>query len=78
MALHMASAFRIPTVAVFCATAPEFGFGPWENPESVVVQDATLPCKPCGRHGSNRCPNGTEACMTIDANEVINACAGFL
>ncbi|MGM0655259.1 MAG: glycosyltransferase family 9 protein [Thermodesulfobacteriota bacterium] len=78
MALHMASAFRIPTVAVFCATSPEFGFGPWENPESVVVQDATLPCKPCGRHGSNRCPNGTEACMTIDANEVINACVGFL
>ena len=78
MALHMASAFRIPTVAVFCATSPKFGFGPWENPESVVVQDDTLECKPCRRHGSKRCPNGTEACMHIDANQVIHACAGLL
>lgn len=78
MALHMASAFQIPTVAVFCATSPTFGFGPWENPESVVVQDDTLECKPCRRHGSKRCPNGTEACMHIDANQVIQACAEFL
>lgn len=78
MALHMASAFRIPTVAVFCATSPEFGFGPWENPESVVVQDDTLECKPCRRHGSKRCPNGTEACMHIDADSVIRACNRFL
>ena len=78
MALHMASAFKIPTVVIFCATSPEFGFGPWENPNSAVVQDDTLRCKPCRRHGSNRCPNGTEACMTIPAKEVIHACAGFL
>jgi len=78
MALHMASAFKVPNVAVFCATSPEFGFGPWENPKSAVVQDDTLACKPCRRHGSNRCPNGTEACMTIDAQKVIDACAGIL
>ncbi|SDT84244.1 glycosyltransferase family 9 protein [Desulfobacula phenolica] len=78
MALHMASAFKIPTVAVFCATSPEFGFGPWQNPQSTVVQDDTLDCKPCRRHGSNRCPNGTEACMKINAKKVINACARFI
>ncbi len=78
MALHMASAFRIPTVAVFCATSPAFGFGPWQNPYAVVVQDDTLGCKPCRRHGSNRCPKGTEACMTIDAESVIHACTTLL
>ena len=74
MALHMASAFKVPNVAVFCATSPEFGFGPWQNPKSTIVQDDTLGCKPCRRHGSNQCPNGTEACMTIAAKEVIDAC----
>ncbi|SMC44773.1 heptosyltransferase-2 [Desulfocicer vacuolatum DSM 3385] len=78
MALHMASAFKIPTVAVFCATSPEFGFGPWQNPDAMVVEDATLECKPCRRHGSNQCPNGTEACMKISARQVIDACKKVL
>ncbi|MCK5100545.1 MAG: glycosyltransferase family 9 protein, partial [Desulfobacteraceae bacterium] len=58
MSLHMASAFKIPTVTVFCATSPEFGFGPWQNKNARIVEDNTLECKPCRRHGSNKCPNG--------------------
>ena len=73
MSLHMASAFKKPTVAVFCATSPAFGFGPWQNPKAVVVQDETLSCKPCRRHGSNRCPNRTESCMNLPAENVIQA-----
>lgn len=78
MALHMASAFKVPTVALFCATSPEFGFGPWQNPKSAIVEDATLKCKPCRRHGSNQCPNGSQACMKIPAQWVINACTRLL
>ncbi len=78
MSLHMASAFKKPMVAVFCATSPEFGFGPWQNPHAVVVQDETLSCKPCRRHGSNRCPNRTEACMNLPAETVIEAAEGLL
>ena len=63
MALHMASAFRIPCVVVFCATSPAFGFGPWQNPGAVVLEAEDLPCKPCARHGGRRCPTGTRACM---------------
>jgi heptosyltransferase-2 len=73
MSLHMASAFKTPCVAVFCATSPEFGFGPWLNPESIVVEDKTLNCKPCRRHGSNNCPNNTEMCMHYSSKEVIKA-----
>jgi heptosyltransferase-2 len=36
MSLHMASAFKVPTVAVFCATSPALGFGPWKNNARVV------------------------------------------
>ncbi|KPJ77472.1 MAG: hypothetical protein AMJ54_07615 [Deltaproteobacteria bacterium SG8_13] len=62
MAMHLASAFQIPTVAIFCSTSPAFGFGPWQN-RAIVVQREDLPCKPCGPHGFKRCPNDTQTCM---------------
>lgn len=73
MSLHMSSAFKVPTVAVFCATSPEFGYGPWKN-RSVVVQRTDLECKPCRPHGSHACPTGTEACMKgLSPDKVIEA-----
>ena len=63
MALHMASAFKTPNVAIFCATSPSSGFYPWKN-KNIVVEKKQLPCKPCGRHGGKFCPMGTNACMT--------------
>jgi heptosyltransferase II len=72
MSLHMASAFKIPTVVIFCATSPRFGFGPWRNKARVV--EKKLDCKPCSRHGGRRCPLGTDACMKdLEATEVIGA-----
>ena len=60
--LHMASALGTPVVAPFCATIPEFGFGPWKVVgETVGVMG--LSCRPCGRHGGNECPTGTHACQ---------------
>jgi heptosyltransferase-2 len=72
MALHVASAFKIPSVAIFCATSPQFGFYPWKNKAIVVEKD--LACKPCSRHGGKTCPTGTEACMNeLSHVEVIRA-----
>lgn len=72
MALHMASAFEIPRVSVFCATSPTFGFGPWGK-FGVVAEVDDLPCKPCRRHGSPKCPTGTNRCMTgVDPAIVYN------
>ncbi len=72
MALHAASAFKVPTVAIFCATTPLFGFGPWKNNAMVVEKE--LSCRPCSRHGGHRCPNGTEACMrNIDFDRIVAA-----
>ncbi len=73
MALHVASSTKVPCVAVFCATSPKFGFGPWRN-NAVVVEKEGLFCKPCRRHGSNRCPVGTNACIEgVTAQRVIEA-----
>jgi heptosyltransferase II len=72
MALHLASSFNLPSVTVFCATSPFFGFGPFKN-GGVVVQHENLPCKPCRRHGSNICPVGTEACSKeVEAQRVLS------
>ncbi len=78
MVLHMASAFKTTCVAVFCATSPKFGFGPWLNPDAKVVEDEKLDCKPCRPHGSNHCPEKTRACMQFPAGKVIQACEEIL
>jgi heptosyltransferase-2 len=70
MSLHMASALKIPTVAIFCATSPDYGYGPWQN-RAIVVEQKNLDCKPCRPHGSVKCPNGTEACMRGPAAETV-------
>jgi len=63
MPLHVASSFKTPAVAIFCATSPSFGFGPWRN-KAIVIEREGLSCKPCSAHGANKCPTGTELCMT--------------
>ena len=60
--LHLASAMGTPTVAIFGPTVPEFGFGPLA-PRSIVLGVTTLACRPCDRHGPQRCPLGHWRCM---------------
>lgn len=78
VSLHLASAFKIPTVAIFCATSPEFGFGPWQN-RAVVLQQEGLACKPCSIRGGKACPTATRRCMEgVSAQAVIDAALGLL
>jgi heptosyltransferase-2 len=78
MAMHMAAAFKVPNVAIYCATSPAFGFSPWRN-RAQVVEKSDLGCKPCSRHGSERCPIGTESCMRdLSPAEVLDAARRML
>jgi heptosyltransferase-2 len=71
--LHYASAFDIPTVAIFGATLPEMGFGPVAE-KSVVVEKKGLPCRPCSDHGPEVCPLSHFKCMKeISVKEVLQA-----
>jgi heptosyltransferase II len=60
--LHLASAMRTPTVAIFGPTVPDFGFGPL-SPSQTVVGHEALACRPCHRHGPRRCPLTHFRCM---------------
>ena len=70
--MHFAVGVETPVVAIFGATAPKFGFYPY-NKDDIVV-DRELPCRPCAIHGGTKCPIGTFECMLdIDADEVYKA-----
>ena len=71
--MHVACARGVPVVAVFCATTPSLGYGPW-GPRATVVE-ADLGCRPCSRHGERRCPRGTEDCMRLVPGATVLAAA---
>lgn len=67
--VHLAGAMKKPVVAIFGSTVPEFGFAPYGD-NSVILQ-RELPCRPCGIHGHQKCPQGHFRCMKeISADEV--------
>ncbi len=76
--IHIASAFNIPTAAIFGPTVKDFGFAPCHD-KSTVVEVDSLNCRPCSIHGGPRCPIGTFDCMKrISPNEVVKNVFGIL
>ena len=69
--MHVAGAVGVPLVAIFCATVPGQGYGPL-GPQALVVE-RDLACRPCGRHGGERCPRGTDDCMELVTTEDVRA-----
>ena len=59
---HLASAMGTPTLTIFGPTVPEFGFGPIAERHAVAGHE-NLSCRPCHRHGPQRCPLGHWRCM---------------
>jgi len=75
---HLASAMNTPTLAVFGPTVPEFGFGPLAD-RSRVLGRTDLDCRPCDRHGPQKCPLGHWRCMReISADDVAAAARELL
>jgi heptosyltransferase-2 len=63
--IHIASAFNIPTLAIFGATITDFGYTPLS--ERHTISEVSLECRPCGVHGGNFCPKKHFRCM-MDQN----------
>ncbi len=76
--VHFASAFNIPTLAIFGPTVPAFGFGP-RSDRSDVQEHKSMPCRPCSPHGPQYCPLGHFRCMRdLPAGEVYAAAKELL
>ena len=69
---HLASAMGTPTLSIFGPTVPEFGFGPLAE-RHIVAGNAGLSCRPCHRHGPQRCPLGHWRCMRELSAEYISS-----
>lgn len=67
---HMSAYNNIPVVTIFGPTVPAQGFRPWSN-NAAIVENKSLKCRPCGRHGHHQCPLGHHNCMkSIKAEQV--------
>lgn len=76
--VHYASAFNIPTLALFGATVSGMGFGPLAD-RSVVAEIEGLSCRPCSDHGPKRCPVKHFKCMKdLHVDHVYRLCEGVL
>lgn len=75
---HIAGALGVPVVTIFGPTTPGQGFAPRGN-MSRVVETTGLACRPCGEHGSRRCPEGHFKCMRLlDPDRVLAAALPLL
>lgn len=75
--MHIVAAHKIPVVAIFGPTVPEFGFIPFGCTHKII-EDTTLGCRPCSLHGGNKCPKGHFKCMRdIHLEVVINFLSTF-
>ena len=66
--LHLATATKTPSVAIFGPTTKEWGFFP--PPPSVVLEDTSLSCRPCSLHGNTPCPHSKDCLYNIEPQYV--------
>ena len=69
--LHIASSFERPFIlAIFGPTTKSLGFTP-SNKKNKIMEVPDLTCRPCGLHGSAKCPLGHFKCMKNLYPEII-------
>lgn len=75
--MHLAEAVGTPVVALFGPTVEAFGYYPRLEASRVIERD--IPCRPCSRNGSRRCPKRTQECLTaIPVDPVAAALDGLI
>ncbi|MBI2604719.1 MAG: glycosyltransferase family 9 protein [Deltaproteobacteria bacterium] len=76
--VHIASAFDVPTVAIFGPTVKKWGFFPLSS-RHIVIERPGVPCRPCGLHGPMKCPKRHFRCMNeIQVEDVRRAVKNLL
>ena len=60
--MHVASALKLPVLAIFGSSVKEFGFAPFRT-KYAIVENETLKCRPCSHIGKSECPKKHFECM---------------
>lgn len=69
--MHIAAAFRKPTISIWGNTIPKFGMNPYmpgNEKLSVYAEVQDLKCRPCSKLGYTKCPKKHFKCM-LDQDE---------
>ncbi len=67
--MHVASALKVPVVAIFGPTHPRLGFAPLGSKNVVLC--ANVKCSPCSLHGEKRCRKKSRFCMDLIEPEMV-------
>ena len=73
--MHMAAAFKRPTISLWGNTIPQFGMYPYFGNKNAVAEwrgeVLNLSCRPCSKLGYDKCPKGHFKCMKdIDESQL--------
>jgi heptosyltransferase-2 len=68
--MHMATAVKVPVVAIFGSTVREFGFFPFKDP-ARVLENKNLSCRPCTHIGRSHCPRKHFDCMLKIDSDIV-------
>jgi heptosyltransferase-2 len=60
--MHMATAVKIPVLAIFGPSVKELGFFPYRSSHIVIEKDS-ISCRPCSHIGRQNCPKKHFKCM---------------
>jgi len=60
-AMHMANAVQTDVFAFFGPTSTNSGYCPFRKNDFIF--EVNIACRPCGKHGHNKCPQGHHKCM---------------
>lgn len=70
--MHVAAAFKKPVISLWGNTTPEMGMFPYYGfnnlksriaPQSLIVENNEISCRPCSKIGYDRCPKKHFNCM---------------
>lgn len=72
--MHIAAAFKRPTISIWGNTIPQFGMYPYYGEYAVINQQVEvkgLKCRPCSKLGYAQCPQGHFKCMNDIDEELL-------
>lgn len=72
--MHIAAAFKKPTISIWGNTIPQFGMSPYYGAKEIANEKFEvkgLSCRPCSKLGYNTCPKGHFNCMNTQDEKLL-------